>query len=60
MVVWVRTDHRTEFSAMRLCFRTVRDRVLKVGIRASFGAGLLENACWTLLWPVFGPCMTGF
>ena len=38
----------------------VRDRVLKVGIRVGFGAGLLENACWTLLWPVFGPCMTGF
>ena len=22
--------------------------------------GLLENASWTLLWLVFGPCMTGF
>ena len=41
-------------------FRTVQDRVLKVGIQTSFGSGLLENACWTLLWPVFGSFMTGF
>ena len=41
-------------------FRTVWDRVLKVSIRAGFGSGLLENACWTLLWPVFGPFMMGF
>ena len=40
-------------------FQKVQDRVLKVGIRAGFGAGLLENACWTLLWPIFGTCMTG-
>ena len=40
-------------------FWTVRDRVLKVSIRAGFGSRLLENACWTLLWPVFGPFMTG-
>ena len=43
MVVWVRPDHGTEFSAMRLFF--VQDRVLKVGIRAGFSLGLLENAC---------------
>ena len=41
-------------------FRTVQDRVLKVGIRTGFGSGLLENACWTLLWLVFGSLMTGF
>ena len=29
-------------------------------MRADFGSKLLENACWTLLWPVFGPRMTGF
>ena len=40
-------------------FRTVQDRVLKVGIGTGFGSGLLENACWTLLWPVFGSFMTG-
>ena len=33
---------------------------MKVGIRAGFGAGLLKNAYWTLLWPVFRPCMIGF
>ena len=33
-------------------FRTVRDRVLKVNIWVGFGSGLLENSCWTLLWPV--------
>ena len=33
---------------------------MKVSIQASFGSGLLENACWTLLWLVFGPFMTGF
>ena len=60
MVVWVRTDHRTEFSAMRLFFGQSGDWVLKVGIRAGVGAGLLENACWTLLWSIFGPCMMGF
>ena len=32
---------------------------LKVGILVGFGVGLLENTCWTLLWLVFGPCMTG-
>ena len=47
-------------STTGLSFRTVWDRVLKVGIRADFGVGLLENSCWTLLWPVFEPCMTGF
>ena len=31
-----------------------------IGNRAGFGAGLLENACWTLLWSIFGPCMRGF
>ena len=41
-------------------FRIVWDRVLKVGIWAGFGLGLLENACCTLLWPVFGLFMTGF
>ena len=41
-------------------FRTVRDRVLKVGIRTDFGSRLLENACWTLLWPVLGSFMMGF
>ena len=41
-------------------FRIVRDRVLKVDSRTGFGSGLLENACWTLLWLVFGPFMTGF
>ena len=30
-------------------FRTVQDRVLKVGIRIGFGSGLMENACWNLL-----------
>ena len=59
MAVWVRTDHRTEFKAMRLFFG-VRDWVLKVGIRVGLGVGLLKNACWTLLWPVFESCMTGF
>ena len=48
MAVWVRTDHKTEFSAMRV-FQTIRDRVLKVDIMAGFGSGLLENTCWTLL-----------
>ena len=33
--------------------------VLKVDIRADFGARMLENACLTLLWPVLGPWMTG-
>ena len=32
-----------------IVFRTVGDRVLKVGIRTGFGSGLMENACWTLL-----------
>ena len=41
-------------------FRTIRDQVLKVSIRAGFGSGLLENACWTLLWPVFELFMMGF
>ena len=41
-------------------FRIIRDWVLKVSIRAGFGSGLLENECWTLLWSVFGPFMTGF
>ena len=41
-------------------FRIVWDRVLKVGIQTGFGLGLLENACWTLLWPVFRSFMTGF
>ena len=41
-------------------FRTIRDRVLKVGIQTGFGLGLLENACWTLLCPVFRLFMTGF
>ena len=41
-------------------FQTVWDLVLKVGIRTSFGSRLLENACRTLLWPVFGLFMTGF
>ena len=60
MVVWVRPNHGTEFSAMRLFFRTVRNRVLKVGIWANFGSGLLENECWTLLWPVFRTVHDGF
>ena len=33
---------------------------MKIGSRASFGSGLLKNACKALLWPVFGPCMMGF
>ena len=41
-------------------FRTVGDRVFKVGIRTGFGSGLMENECWTLLCPVFGPFITGF
>ena len=41
-------------------FRTVWDRVLEIGIRTGFGSGLLENACWILLWPDFGSFMTGF
>ena len=41
-------------------FQTIWDRVLKVGIQTGFGSGLLENACWTLLWPVFGSFMMGF
>ena len=41
-------------------FRIIRDWVLKVGIQTGFGSRLLENACWTLLWPVFKPFMTGF
>ena len=41
-------------------FLTVRDRVLKVNIWAGFCSGLLENACWTLLWPAFRPFKTGF
>ena len=41
-------------------FRQSKTGFLKVSIRAGFGTGLLENACWTLLWPVFGPFMTGF
>ena len=53
MIVWVRTDHRTDFFSHETVFWTVRDRVLKVGIQADFGAGLLENACGTLLWSVF-------
>ena len=44
----------------KIVFQTVRDRVLKVGIRTDFGSGLLENACWNLLWPVFGSFMMGF
>ena len=56
MAVWVRPDHRTDETV----FRTVQDRVLKVSIWAGFGSGLLENVCWTLLWPVFGPFMTSF
>ena len=56
MAVWARLDHKTDETVLR----TVQDWVLKVGIWASLGSGLLENACCTLLWPVFGPFMTGF
>ena len=41
-------------------FWIVRDRVLKVDIRTGFGSGLLENACWILLWPVSESFMMGF
>ena len=44
MAVWVRPDLKTKFSDMRMFFRQ-SGTVLKVGIRAGFGSGLLKNAC---------------
>ena len=39
MAVWFSPNHGTKFSDIGTVFRTVQDRVLKVGIRADFGSG---------------------
>ena len=49
MAVWFSPNHGTEFSDIETVFQTVKDWVLKVRIRASFGSGTVGNACWILL-----------
>ena len=61
MVVWVlEPTTRLSFSAMRLFSDSAGQGFEGRYPGQFFCAGLLENACWTLLWPVFGSCMTGF
>ena len=45
MAVWVRSDHRTDFPAMRLFFEQSRTGFRRPVSGLNFGSGLLENAC---------------